>query len=466
MIPPAVHDVHFIGIGGYGMSALAQVLLQMDYRVSGSDLKESAITRHLERQGAAIAYRHRPENIANCGLVVYSTAIADDNLELREAKRRGLPVWHRSELLAALLNDRYGIAVAGTHGKTTITAMLSLLLERGGLDPTAVGGGLITAFPGNARLGKGPYLVAEACESDHSFLRYRPRMALVTNIEPDHLEHYGGNFEKLKRAYRAFLDNIAPDGCAVLCLDDPYLRQWAARPARRIVTYSLDRAEADFYSGPVRLQNFGSAFTVHAAGRKTAAVHLNIPGLHNVQNAVGALAAASALGLDRDLDRTASFLADFRGAGRRFEVVAVSGGITVIDDYAHHPTEVRVTIEAARAAGGRVLCAFQPHRYTRTAFFMEEFARAFGGADLILLHRIHAAGEEPIAGVSSGELARRIRQVQRAPVHVSNCLEELAGRLLKEATPGDTVLVMGAGDIYRLAYRIRDLLEERAVCPS
>lgn len=464
MIPKEVRRVHFIGIGGYGMSALAQVLLQMGYLVSGSDLKETDITRYLEKQGALVSYCHHPGNVASRDLAVYSTAIPPDNPEILEAARLGLSLWHRSELLAALLNDHYGIAVAGTHGKTTTTAMLSLLLERGGLDPTAVVGGLISTFSGNARLGSGPYLVAEACESDHSFLRYRPRLALVTNIEADHLEHYEGDFGKLKDAYRTFLENIVPGGCAVLCLDDLHLRELVPSLGRKVVTYSLDCDEADFRAGPVTPRGFGTAFTVFQAGRPVAEVTLSIPGRHNALNAVGALAAARELGLEPG--GCAAALAGFRGAGRRFEILAAVDGITVIDDYAHHPTEVRVTIQAARAAGGRVLCAFQPHRYSRTAFFMDEFAHAFQEADLVLLHRIYAAGEKPVEGVSSAELARRMQQVHTGPVYTSESLEDLADRLLEEAGPGDNILIMGAGDINKLAYQVRDRLVKRAACSS
>lgn len=461
MTLPSVNHVHFIGIGGYGMSALAQVLLQMGYLVTGSDLKESGLTRRLMEQGAGIQFEHRRENIGSAELAVYSTAIPRDNPEMQEVRERGIPLWHRSELLAALLNDRYGIAVAGTHGKTTTTAMIALLLEQGGLDPTAVIGGIVTSFRGNARLGKSPYLVAEACESDHSFLRYYPRIAIVTNVEADHMEHYNNDYGQLLEAYETFLSHVVDGGCAVLCYDDSYLRSLAGRLDRKVVTYALAKTadnHVDYSARAISLTGRGSTFTLCQHGEPVAGpITLRVPGRHNVSNAVGALAVAAQLGLD--LERCTGALTDFHGAGRRFEIVGEVNGITIVDDYAHHPTEVRVTLQAARAAGRRICCIFQPHRYTRTAFFFEEFARAFRDADMVLLHRIYPAGEKPFEGVTAQSLARRISEIKGEPVYAAERMDELADLALEFVRPGDMILVMGAGDISRLAYILLDRLQ-------
>lgn len=453
MALPQVKRVHFIGIGGYGMSALAGVLLQMGYRVTGSDINDSALIRNLIAQGADIKLLHHPDHIGSSELVIHSTAISPDNRELQEARRRGINVWHRSELLAAMINSHFGIAVAGTHGKTTTSTMIALLLEAGGLDPTALIGGVVSSFKSNARFGQSEYLVAEACESDHSFLRYRPHMAVITNVEADHLEHYRNDFSLMQRAYEDFLENIVDGGCAVLCNDDPFLKDLAGRGGQRTVTYGLDGGGAEYSGREIALMGQGSRFTFfHRNEPLTGAVDLQSPGRHNVSNAVAALTVAAELGLN--LERCAGALKDFRGAKRRFETVGVVNGITIIDDYAHHPTEVRVTLQAARAAAKRVCCIFQPHRYSRTAYFFEDFARSFTDADLVLLHRIYSAGEEPLEGVTSGALALRIEEVGGRQVYCSDDMDELGRRAMEWARPGDMIMVMGAGDITGLAYRL------------
>ncbi len=453
MTLPEVKQVHFIGIGGYGMSALAQVLLQMGYRVTGSDIHDSALVRQLAARGAEIKLFHHPDHIGSSELVIHSTAIPPDNCELQEARRRGIPVWHRSELLAALINSHYGIAVAGTHGKTTTSTMIALLLEAAGLDPTALIGGVVSSFQSNARFGQSRYLVAEACESDHSFLRYRPHIAVITNVEADHLEHYQNDFSLMQRAYEAFLQNLHPDGWAVLCVDDPFLRELAHRADQKVVTYGLAQNGAAYTGREIALTGLGSSFTFYRRGEPlTGTVNLRVPGRHNVSNAVAALAVAAELGLNPG--RCAETLTEFRGAKRRFEVIGEVNGVTVIDDYAHHPTEVRVTLEAARAAGKRVCCIFQPHRYSRTAYFFEEFARSFDDADLVLLHRIYSAGEKPREGITSEALARRISEIKGQPVYWSDELAELGRMALDWARPGDLIIVMGAGDISGLAYQL------------
>jgi len=450
---PQAKRVHFIGIGGYGMSALAQVLLHMGYRVSGSDIHDSALIRRLAEQGADIKLYHHPGNIGESDLVVYSTAIPADNSELQEAHRRGIAIWHRSELLAALINSHYGIAVAGTHGKTTTSTMIALLLEAGGLDPTALIGGVVSSFQSNARYGRSEYLVAEACESDHSFLRYRPHVAVITNVEPDHLEHYENDFNLLREAYKAFLQNLVAGGCAVLCFDDPFLRSIALHVERKVVTYGLDEDGADYGARDIVLHGLGGSFTFCRRGEPlVASVTLQVPGRHNVSNAVAALAVAAELGLD--LERCAGALKDFRGAKRRFEIVGEIRGVKIIDDYAHHPTEIKVTLQAARAVARRLCCIFQPHRYSRTEYFFEEFARSFADADLVLLHRIYSAGEKPREGISSAALARRIGEIKGQEVYHSEDMDELGRLALEWAQPGDAIIVMGAGDITNLAYKL------------
>lgn len=476
MLPGNVKRVHFIGIGGYGMSALAMILLQMGYEVSGSDLKSSRLTDRLKDKGAEIIFHHEADNIENCDLVVYSTAIPADNPELLEARARQLPIWHRADLLAALVNNSYGITVAGTHGKTTTTSMLALLLERGGLDPTVVIGGEVNYFDGNARLGKSHYLVAEACESDNSFLRYHPKMIIITNIEADHLENYGGDFSNLIRAYGRFLSNIDPDGCAIVCGEDPLLREKLKIIPCRAVTYGIDSdgrcAEGnrgsrigeepypfDYLARDVSYGKLGADFSVYRAGKLLARVSLSVPGRHNVINALGAIAAAAELGVD--LRESVESLYGFTGADRRFEIVGEVSGVTLVDDYAHHPTEIKATLQAARHSGRqKIICIFQPHRYSRTAYFLDQYARAFAEADLIFLHRIYPAGEKPVDGISSEVLAEMIRKRTGKPVIYNPDMGVLAMLAAGKASTGDMVITMGAGDIWKAGHMVREKLSE------
>ncbi len=470
------NHIHFIGIGGYGMSALALILLQKGFQVSGSDLKVSSLTASLAEKGAKISTGHHASNLGSAELVVYSTAVPADNPELVTARKRGLLTWHRSELLAALINNAYGIAIAGAHGKTTTTAMAALLLEAGGLDPTAIIGGVLPAYGSNARLGKSEYLVAEADESDSSFTRYYPRLALVTGIEPDHLEHYANDYTRLKRAYTTFLSHLPPGGTAVLCADDPALVSLSRKLFCRVVFYSLTAkppadhlgpapdkpgfpTAADYYAANITLSGRSSTFDFYCQGKVCAAqVSLNVPGSHNISNAAGALALAAELGLDPAA--CAPALANFTGVGRRFEIIGAARGITVIDDYAHHPTEVRATLEAARPSANRVICVFQPHRYSRTACFLEQFARAFNDADLLLLHSVYPAGEAPIPGATSEALAEKIRRQGKVVVHYSSNITTLEEKAAEMARSGDLIITMGAGDITKSAPRILERLRQ------
>jgi UDP-N-acetylmuramate--alanine ligase len=468
--------VHFIGIGGYGMSALALILLKKGYRVSGSDIRDSSLTASLVEAGAEFVIGHLKENIGSADLVIYSTAIAGDNPEKEEAARCGLPLWHRSELLAALLNSAYGIAVAGAHGKTTTTAMLALLLEAGGLDPTAIVGGVVPAFKSNARLGSSDYLVAEADESDSSFTRYYPRLAVVTGVEPDHLEHYNNDYALLQQAYADFLSHLpAEDGIAVLNADDPALRLLGAELNCRVIYYSAGHAEvekasnagkaaslADYKAININLEPHRCRFDLAHRDEVIAhAVTIGVPGIHNVSNATAALATATFLGLNPAT--LTSALEQFTGVGRRFELIGEVNGITVVDDYAHHPTEIRATLKAARLSRRRVLCLFQPHRYSRTAALFGEFVTAFsgaGGADLLYLPAIYSAGETPLPGITSAALAKRISELNPTlPVTQDNDISTLEKEVAFTAQPGDLIITMGAGDITYSAHRILKLLE-------
>lgn len=451
-----IKTIHFIGIGGYGMSGLARVLLHLGYRVSGSDLKRSEITEQLVLEGAKVYYGHDACNVDGAELVVYSTAIPADNVEMVAARTRGLPLWHRSELLAGFLNDRRGVAVAGAHGKTTTTSMIALVLTRGGLDPTAFIGGVLADFGGNARLGRSGLLVAEACESDHSFLRYHPDIAVVTNVEADHLEHYRGDFNLLLAAYCDFLANIKPGGCAVLCADDPYLAGMRPR-LKKVITYGL-KEEADYSAAGLIPEGWGTRFTVLLRGKPLGEILLRVPGEHNVQNALAAVAVAFWLGLPFDAAKAG--LEEFGGAKRRFQFLLQRKDLAVVDDYAHHPTEVRATLKAARyGKPARIIAVFQPHRYNRTCLFMDEFAAAFSGADKVFLHRIYAAGEKPIPGVTAQELARRMRENGTDVIQLDDD-GRLVEAVVAEARPGDLIICMGAGDITEIGHTIAARLRE------
>lgn len=441
-----VQNVHFIGIGGYGMSALAHIVLKSGHTVSGSDLNPNKLTEGLKKSGAAVFQGHRAEQVGKAELVICSTAIPPDNPELEAARRRNIPIWHRSELLAAILNCRYGIAIAGAHGKTTTTAMVSLLLENGKLKPTAIIGGEVSFFGSNARLGDGPYVVAEACESDHSFLRYRPFLALVTNIEPDHLEYYDGNFNKLVDSYIVFINNVREGGLAVICGDDPVLQQIRGDLNPTLLSYGFND-HVDVKGENVEIKGLGSRFDVRFRGEPLGEIELKVPGKHNVLNALGAAAVALFLEVDFGVIRDA-FL-DFDGARRRFEIVGSPGDILVVDDYAHHPTEIQATLKAARQSGRRVFCVFQPHRYTRIRFLWDDFTRAFDDADRVLFSGIYRAGETPIDGISSQALAQKVRERGHDHVYAMEDEEEIIRFLEENTQNGDMVLTMGAGDIWK-----------------
>lgn len=440
------------------MSALARALLDLGYSVSGSDTKESSITEKLRRDGATVYKGHNAANVDGAGLVVYSTAIPGDNQELMAAKEKGLLLWHRSELLAHFINGRYGVAVAGAHGKTTTTSMIASVLTKGNLDPTAFIGGVLTDFGGNARIGKSEIVVAEADESDNTFLRYRPEMAVVTNVEPDHLEHYQGDFNLLLAAYRQFLDNVKAEGKAVLFADDPYLKDMHPTHVKKVITFGLQNG--DWRAADIQPDGWGSRFTLHGPDGVKENMTLGVPGIHNVQNALATIAVARELGVA--FDAILEGLSAFQGADRRFQFLFEGDGILVVDDYAHHPTEVRATLHAARSNNPkRIIAIFQPHRFSRTKWFLDDFAASFDGADKVFLHRIYAASEVPLAGVSSAELAARMRS---RGVDVAQCdnADHIMEQVLHMAQSGDLILTMGAGDVTEMGHTLAARLRERA----
>lgn len=460
--------VHFVGIGGYGMSGLALVLLKTGFQVTGSDAKESDRVARLRAAGATVHIGHSATYISGADAVIYSTDVPVDNPELVASRNAGIRVMHRSELLATFINRQSGIAVTGTHGKTTTTSMVALILEAAGLDPTVLVGAEVPQFGGNAKVGVGPHVVAEADESDSSFLRYFPAIAVVTNVEPEHLEHYGGDFRQVQAAYRQFVRQIRTDGLLVACADDPealtIAQQRMSEPgAPKIVLYGLSPAAA-WSAVDIRAQAGGTHFTATWGGRSMGPVRLAVPGRHNVLNALGALAVGDSLGVP--FATMANILAEFSGAKRRFQLIGEVGGIRVVDDYAHHPTEIRATLQAARdvlggpprvgaprrESGRRIIAVFQPQRYTRTYHLLNEFASAFTAADVLVLTEIYSPpGEKPIPGVSSQVLAERITAQNERPVQLISEPDSILGFLRQEARPGDLVLTMGAGDIWKVA---------------
>ena len=457
--------VHFVGIGGIGMSGIAELLKNLGYAVSGSDEKRSVVTDRLASLGITVSIGHQSANVGDSDVVVVSSAVRTSNPEVAEAKRRQVPVIPRAEMLAELMRLRFSIAVAGAHGKTTTTSMIALVLERAGLDPTAVIGGRLSAFGSNARLGRGELMVAEADESDRSFLKLFPTIAVMTNIDYEHLENYGG-FDDLKQAFVDFANKVPFYGSVVLCLDDPHLSSVMPKLARRVVTYGLEAADADVTATDIHLAPLSVTATVKRLARraddasKTLAtlgdLTLNVPGRHNLQNALAAIAVGTELGLS--FDRIAAGLRDFHGAERRFEVRGEPRGILIVDDYGHHPTEIAAVLAAARTLSRRTIVVFQPHRYTRTANLMDAFGPALAEADHIVLTDIYSAGEEPIPGVTLDALAASIRKQISVPLDVAPTLDDAIAAVKRTALGGDIVITLGAGSVGTLPDRLIEAL--------
>ena len=462
--------VHFVGIGGIGMSGIAELLANLGYAVSGSDAKRSTVTDRLESLGVTVQAGHAAANVGDADVVVYSSAVRPDNPEVAEAARRRIPVIPRAEMLAELMRLRYGIAVAGAHGKTSTTSMVALVLERAGLDPTAVIGGRLSAFGSNARLGSGEYMVAEADESDRSFLKLSPSIAVITNIDREHMDAYG-SFADLQQAFIDFANKVPFYGAVVACADDAELRAVMPQFKRRVITYGMNSPVGGhhpiLFAKDVRLEGYGSRSVIEKHERRGGAgaetlgeMTLSVPGHHSVRNALAAVAVG--LELDVPFAKITAALAEFRGAERRFEKRGVINDITVIDDYGHHPTEIAAVIAAARAGRPkRIVVAFQPHRYTRTRDLMNEFGAALAPADEVVLTGIYAASEDPIPGVTIEALAAAVNNSRSTPVHVIARLEEMAARVADLARPGDLVITLGAGSISALAGNLVAELERR-----
>ena len=440
--------IHFVGIGGIGMSGIAEVLLNLGYRVSGSDVKRTAITERLEKLGGIIHEGHAAGNIEGAHVIVTSTAVRPDNPEVVEAVRKQIPVIPRAEMLAELMRLKYGIAIAGSHGKTTTTSMAAYVLTQGELDPTVVVGGRLNTWGSNAKLGKGDFILVEADESDKSFLKLSPTIAVVTNIDREHLDFYK-DLDEIKAHFVQFVNKVPFYGAVIICLDDPNVQAIIPSITRRIISYGMT-AQADISASQVEVlhDKFGSAFNVRYRGQDLGRVHLNVPGLHNVSNALAAIA----IGLDLELsfEIIGSALESFSGAERRFQVKGErSDNILVVDDYGHHPTEIRATLAAAKSSGRRLVTLFQPHRYSRTAALREEFARSFYDADVVLLTDIYAASEEPIEGITAQALAEDIERFGHRNVHYIGSVEQGAKAISEVVQPGDLVLTLGAGSVWK-----------------
>jgi UDP-N-acetylmuramate--alanine ligase len=457
-----IKSIHFIGIGGTGMCGIAEVLLNLSYQITGSDMKAGSSTQRLEKLGATVFIGHTAENIRGADVVVVSSAVRESNPEIIAARAARIPVVRRAEMLAELMRYRHGIAVAGTHGKTTTTTMIATVFAEAGLDPTFVIGGLVNSAGSNARLGESRYLIAEADESDASFLHLQPLVAVVTNIEADHMDTYGGDFSVLKKTFVEFLHNLPFYGIAVLCIDDPVIREMIPSISRTVITYGFSE-DADFRISDWRKSGMQSTFRVtKQEGRvakqqsgETFDIELHLPGQHNVLNATAAIAVASDEGMTSE--KIVAGLARYQGVGRRFQIygdIPVAGGIAMlVDDYGHHPTEVAATINGARQAWPerRLVMVYQPHRYTRTRDLYEDFAAVLSNVDVLLMLDVYAAGEDPIAGADSRSLCRSIRSRGKVEPLFVEKIEQIAEVLKSVVRPGDIVLTQGAGNIGAIA---------------
>jgi UDP-N-acetylmuramate--alanine ligase len=459
-----IQRIHFVGIGGIGMSGIAEVLLNLGYKVSGSDLKSSAVTQRLAFLGATTFEGHTAENLQGAEVVVTSSAIAARNPEVAEARKLHIPVIQRAEMLAELMRLKYGIAIAGMHGKTTTTSMVAAVLAAGGLDPTVVVGGRVDAMGSNARLGKSQYLVAEADESDRSFLKLSPILSVVTNIDREHMDCYR-NMRDVKQTFLDFMDHVPFYGMIVACNDDPILRKLLPEVQRRVMTYGTRRG-SDFLIklGKIEQQPGEhrplSRFRVSYRGKRLDDFTLHAPGTHNILNATAAIAVG--VGLDLPVESIRTALENFRGVDRRFQLRGKIAGVSVIDDYGHHPTEIKATLAAAKQCGFRKIhVIFQPHRYTRTEALMDQFAQAFHDADTLWVLDIYAASENPIEGVSGEALGVRIREATGQNVRYVRSFAEVAEMASSEAADGDMILTLGAGSISQLGPMILEKLQAR-----
>jgi len=453
-----IRSIHFVGIGGVGMSGIAQVLLEHGFEVSGSDLRASDTTRDLEAKGARIFVGHRADNVREADVVVFSSAVPRDNPEMIAARKRTIPVIPRAEMLGELMRLQDGIALAGSHGKTTTTSLVATVLRHANLDPTVVIGGKLNALGSGAARGAGDLLVAEADESDGSFLHLTPAIAVITNIDPEHLDHFG-DLAGVQAAFVQFANRVPFYGLVVACLDHPHVQEILPRIEKRLATYGLT-AQADYRALSPRLEGLSATFRVSRRGEDLGEFEVRMPGIHNVLNALATIVVADELRVPHDALREA--LATFGGVERRFTILGEHGGVTVVDDYGHHPAEVMATLEAAqRAYGRRLVVAFQPHRYTRTHHLFDELTRAFNRADVLLVSDVYAAGEQPIPGADSARLVDAIRAHGHRDVTHVPVRADLAETLATRVQAGDIVITLGAGDITRTGPELLSLLGGR-----
>lgn len=452
-----IRKLHFVGIGGVGMSAIAEVMLDKGYEISGSDLSDSEVVQKLRAKGATVYKGHDSTNVEGKDAIVLSSAIHQDNPELVQAKKLGLKIFHRSDILAFLLNAAKGIAVAGAHGKTTTSSMISVVLEHAGIDPTILIGGFVDYLNGNAKLGKSDYLVAEADESDGSFLKFYPHIAVVTNIEDDHMDHYG-SMENIIKAFVQFIQNLDKEnGLAVLCFDNENIRNITKQIDRQYISYALEH-EADYTATDIVTDGPQTTFTVVYKGEKLGAVTLNIPGRHNVLNALATIAVCHKLGLS--IKTIAEGFTVFSGTKRRFQTKFRNEDVWIVDDYAHHPTEIQTTIKAAKQTEPkRLIVAFQPHRYTRTQLLRKEFGFCFKGADMLILTDIYAASEKPIPGISGKTIVEEVKMQTGVDAVYIEKLADIAPWLEKNKQKGDLIITMGAGNIYTVGETLADELK-------
>ena len=455
-----IRKVHMVGIGGIGMSSIAEVLLGRGYAVSGSDLQKSDVTERLERLGATIHQGHQAEHVNEADVVVHSSAVRpQENPETLEAERRRIPLIARSEMLGELMRMQFGIGIAGTHGKTTTTSMTGLVVSEGGFDPTIIVGGKVTVFGSNAVTGEGDIIIIEADEYDRTFLRLTPSLAVITNIEADHLDIYR-DLADIKEAFTQYASSVPFFGAAILCLDAPHVQEIIRLIDRRVITYGLSR-QAQIRAEGVEQSGLATRFDVVSGGKTLGAIELQVPGLHNVRNALAAVAVG--LELEIDFKKIQAALAKFSGVERRFEKVGEAAGVLVLDDYAHHPTEVEATLEAASAGWPRrrIVAVFQPHLYTRTRDLHDEFARAFFNADVLVVTEIYGAREQPIEGVSGRMIAEGATRYGHRDVRMVPDKERLPDVLAETVREGDTVITMGAGDVWRYGRQLMERLEAR-----
>ena len=455
-----IRKVHMVGIGGIGMSSIAEVLLNRGYTVTGSDLKTSDVTERLEEHGATVYEGHAAEQVGEADVVVYSSAIdPTENVETREAERRRISLIPRAEMLGELIRMKFGVGIAGTHGKTTTTSMAGLVVTEGGFDPTVIVGGKVTAFGSNAVTGEGDVIVIEADEYDRTFLRLTPSLAVITSIEEDHLDIYD-DLADIQKAFTEYANSVPFFGAAILCLDDPNVQAIVGDIERRVITYGTTR-QAEVRAQNIRREGMTTRFDVTLRGEPLGTVELQVPGMHNVRNALAAVAVGQELEIE--FDRVREGVENFTGVRRRFEKKAEIGGITVLDDYAHHPTEIEATLDAAHQGfpDRRIVAVFQPHLYSRTQNFMDGFARSFFNADQLVLTDVYGAREDPIEGVTGERLAERAEQFGHRAVQYVPDKTDLPDRLQELTQPGDVVLMLGAGDIWRASEAFVDLLEDR-----